>query len=74
MTSSHIVPNMRHREALEGAARFFRDAAESVREEKPMEIAAFELKSGLDALGEVTGETAGEDVLDSIFSRFCLGK
>ena len=74
MTSSHVVPNMRHREALEGAAHFFRDAAESVREEKPMEIAAFELKSGLDALGEVTGETAGEDVLDSIFSRFCLGK
>lgn len=40
----------------------------------PMEILAIEIRAGLDALGEITGETTSEEVLDSIFSRFCLGK
>ncbi|MBW1780630.1 MAG: tRNA uridine-5-carboxymethylaminomethyl(34) synthesis GTPase MnmE [Deltaproteobacteria bacterium] len=74
MTSSHAAPNVRHRHALSHAVRFFRGAALKIREDAPMEIVALELKSGLDALGEITGETTPEDVLDSIFSQFCLGK
>jgi len=74
MTSSHAVPNLRHRHALNNALQFFKDAEHRTREEAPMEIIALELRSGLDALGEITGETTGEDVLDSIFSQFCLGK
>lgn len=73
-TSSHAVPNLRHRHALYNALQFFKDAEQRTREEAPMEIIAFELRSGLDALGEITGETTSEDVLDSIFSQFCLGK
>ena len=73
-TSSHAVPNLRHRHALYNALQFFKDAERRTREETPMEIIALELRSGLDALGEITGETTGEDVLDSIFSQFCLGK
>ena len=72
--SSHAVPNLRHRHALNNALRFFKDAEQRTREEAPMEIIALELRSGLDALGEITGETTSEDVLDSIFSQFCLGK
>jgi tRNA modification GTPase len=74
MTSSHAVPNIRHRHALDNALQFFKDAGHRTREGAPMEIIALELRSGLDALGEITGETTGEDVLDSIFSQFCLGK
>jgi len=73
-TSSHAVPNIRHRHALNNALQFFKDAEHRKGEEAPMEIIALELRSGLDALGEITGETTGEDVLDSIFSQFCLGK
>ena len=73
-TSSHAVPNLRHRHALYNALQFFKDAEHRTREEAPMEIIALELRSGLDALGEITGETTSEDVLDSIFSQFCLGK
>ncbi|MCJ7684888.1 MAG: tRNA uridine-5-carboxymethylaminomethyl(34) synthesis GTPase MnmE [Desulfobacteraceae bacterium] len=73
-TSSHAVPNIRHRHALNNALQFFKDAEHITREEAPMEIIALELRSGLDALGEITGETTSEDVLDSIFSQFCLGK
>ena len=73
-TSSHTVPNLRHRHALYNALQFFKDAEQRTKEEAPMEIIAFELRSGLDALGGITGETTSEDVLDSIFSQFCLGK
>ena len=56
------------------AAQFFKNAAQGTKENAPMEIIAVELKSGLDALGEIIGETTSEEVLDSIFSQFCLGK
>ena len=72
--SSHAVPNIRHRNALNNALQFFKDAEHRTKEKAPMEIIALELRSGLDVLGEITGETTTEDVLDSIFSQFCLGK
>jgi tRNA modification GTPase len=41
---------------------------------EPAEITAFELQSLIDSLSEITGEISPDDVLDSIFSRFCIGK
>lgn len=38
------------------------------------ELAAVQVRAAVEALGEITGETAGVDVLDNIFSRFCIGK
>ena len=73
-TSSPIAPNVRHRHALGQALACFKDASIRIREGAPMEIVALELKTGLDALGEITGETTTEEILDSIFSQFCLGK
>jgi tRNA modification GTPase len=74
MTSSNVAPNLRHKQALTDAAQFFKSAARNIKGDAPMEILAVELKSGLDALGEIIGETTSEEVLDSIFSQFCLGK
>ena len=74
MTSSNAAPNLRHRQALMDAVRYFETAERSTKKDAPMEIVALELKSGLDALGEIIGETTTEDVLDNIFSQFCLGK
>ncbi len=74
LTSSNVVPNLRHRQALVAGMEFFRNAANNMEEDAPMEIIAVDLKSGLDSLGEIIGETTSDDVLDSIFSRFCLGK
>ena len=72
--SSHVAPNLRHKQALTHAHEFFNSACKNTKEDHPMEIVALELKSGLDALGSITGETTSDEVLDSIFSRFCLGK
>jgi len=71
---SRAAPNLRQKQALEQAQSCFISCADAIRNGLPMEIAALELKSGLDFLGQITGETTPDDVLESIFSRFCLGK
>jgi tRNA modification GTPase len=43
-------------------------------EEESPALIAIELQEELDALGEITGETTSHEILDEIFSRFCIGK
>jgi tRNA modification GTPase len=74
LPAERYVYDLRHRKALETAVQSFSDAARSLRENVPMEVVVVDLKSGIDALGEIVGETATEEVLESIFSQFCLGK
>jgi tRNA modification GTPase len=69
-----FLPNLRHKEALEKAARFFQEAIASLKSHLPKEIIALDLHAGAQALSEIIGETTPEDVLDQIFSRFCIGK
>lgn len=66
--------NPRHAEALGRARAALGRASEAARAGLPGEIVALELRESLTALGEVTGESVGEDVLERIFSRFCVGK
>lgn len=73
-TPSHAVPNLRHREALKAAEKCFKNAGLKAKTRAPMEIVAFELRNGLEHLGEITGRTIDDAVMDSIFSQFCLGK
>ncbi|MFH1350439.1 MAG: tRNA uridine-5-carboxymethylaminomethyl(34) synthesis GTPase MnmE [Pseudomonadota bacterium] len=73
-TVSDLAPNLRHKAALLEAVQFFKNAALNVREGLPMEIIALDLRSGLDALGDIIGETTPEEILHKIFSEFCLGK
>ena len=68
-----IAPNMRQKLALEEACRCLSRAAQNARDGMPLEIVAVDLNEGL-SLGEITGETATEEILDRIFSQFCLGK
>lgn len=69
-----LAPNLRHNEALKAARRFFEGATRGMKESLPLDIIAMELQSGLEALGEIIGETTQEAVLDQIFSQFCIGK
>ncbi|HET9326280.1 MAG TPA: tRNA uridine-5-carboxymethylaminomethyl(34) synthesis GTPase MnmE [Candidatus Eisenbacteria bacterium] len=68
------VTHPRHAEALERAQASLRRAATAAAAEEPGEIVALELHEALAAIGEVTGKGVGEDLLDRIFSRFCVGK
>jgi tRNA modification GTPase len=68
------VCNQRHAEALERARTALGRAAAAAHAALPGEIVALELRDALAALGEVTGHSVSEDLLDRIFSRFCVGK
>jgi tRNA modification GTPase len=72
--SSRLAPNLRHRQALSDASKYFKDAYHNINQGLPLEIIALDLNSGLEALGDIIGETTNEDVIEKIFSDFCLGK
>ncbi len=67
-----LVTNARHRDALVRTRNALARARESAGESE--EFIASDVRRALEALGEITGETAGDEVLDRIFSRFCVGK
>lgn len=69
-----LVSNTRHRAALIQAAEAVERAQLVVSRSSPIELAAADLRAAAEALGEVTGAGLGEDVLDRIFARFCVGK
>ncbi|MDO8491246.1 MAG: tRNA uridine-5-carboxymethylaminomethyl(34) synthesis GTPase MnmE [Dehalococcoidia bacterium] len=69
-----LVANPRHKEALQRAERHLSAAVRSLESRLPDDFATIDLTAALNALGEITGETVTEELLDSIFSRFCIGK
>jgi len=69
-----IVANLRHKMALARAKEDLSNAVVRLDEGSSLEFVAFEIRSVLDALGELVGETASEDVLNRIFEQFCIGK
>lgn len=64
----------RHRDALEKARGRIVVFLENLAAGHELEILAVDLRDALDAVGEVTGETTSDDILDMIFQRFCIGK
>jgi tRNA modification GTPase len=74
MVSPSIAPNLRHKRAIERALSASKATLHLVSEKNSPALIAIELHEGLDALGEITGETTNENILDEIFSRFCIGK
>ncbi|MGI4792278.1 MAG: tRNA uridine-5-carboxymethylaminomethyl(34) synthesis GTPase MnmE [Janthinobacterium lividum] len=73
-TESALVTHARHKQALQSAASQITDAAHSLQSGLPADFASIDLRGALDALGQITGETATEDIIAEIFSRFCIGK
>ena len=69
-----VMINSRHQEAL-GRARLATQRTVAVlRADETLELAAAEMRIAVNAVGEIVGKTTTEDLLDSIFSQFCLGK
>jgi len=69
-----IVPNCRHKLSLEKALLSLETAKDGFKLLMPFELISIDLKSALDALSKITGENVRTDILDTIFSQFCIGK
>jgi len=73
-TEDTFVTHARHKRALQSALARLADARNTLAAALPADFVSIDVRSALDALGEITGETATEDVISEIFSRFCIGK
>lgn len=72
--ASSVVPNLRHRTALKRAIKSLKTAEAGFLNGQNEETLALDIRRAADLLGEITGNTAGIDILDTIFSNFCIGK
>ena len=69
-----LITNIRHKNIISHALESVKKANEALNLMMPIDIIAINIKDILDDLGEITGEVVTEDVINEIFSKFCLGK
>jgi tRNA modification GTPase len=69
-----VMINSRHQEALNRARASTILSMKALRLNAALELVAMDLRMAVNAVGEIVGKTSTEDLLDSIFSQFCLGK
>ncbi len=69
-----VTINSRHQDALNRARFSARLATDALRDDVTLELVAMDLRLAANAVGEIVGKTTTEDLLDSIFSAFCIGK
>ncbi|NQS76456.1 MAG: tRNA uridine-5-carboxymethylaminomethyl(34) synthesis GTPase MnmE [Peptococcaceae bacterium] len=73
-TNEVLISSIRHQNALERADRHLADVRVGIENNVPVDIIAIDIKAAWEALGEITGSTVTEDLLDRIFTDFCIGK
>ena len=71
---SSMLSQARHIEAAHRACAALLDAMHAIEDGMPLDMCAVDLSAALDCLGEITGETMSEQVIDQVFARFCVGK
>ena len=71
--SGNVITNRRHAQAIEQALECI-ESAEQALYSQPTECVLLDLRQAYFELGKITGDSASEDIIDSIFSKFCLGK
>ncbi len=69
-----VMINSRHQEALSRAREATIRSLEAFRSNETLELVAMDLRIAVNAIGEIVGKTTTEDILDMIFSQFCIGK
>jgi len=69
-----VMINSRHEDALRRGREAAERAVAALRADLGLELAALDLRQAVQSVGEIVGKTATEDLLDSIFSQFCIGK
>ena len=70
----YIISKVRHRDALVRIKEYLLNAQQSIKNQMSPEFIALDLRGALNAIGEITGEVTSDDILNDIFSKFCIGK
>jgi tRNA modification GTPase len=73
-SSSVTITNARHKDALERALTSVRAAKKTIESGLGGDFASVDLRGALNYLGEIIGLTTPDDILNNIFSNFCIGK
>lgn len=71
---SLLVTSVRHKELLDRAKGSLGDALTMTRAKEAMDFIEVDINNAFESLGEITGETVSDDIINEVFSRFCLGK
>lgn len=74
LSESPSIFNVRQREALQRSLQSVQQAMESVKNNESYEFITLDLRTAIDTLGEIVGEVTTDNILDKIFSEFCIGK
>lgn len=69
-----VLTNIRHKSSLEKTKESILNILETIENGYPLDLVSVDIKEALDSLGEITGEITSEDILDKVFSSFCVGK
>lgn len=73
-SSEVMVTNIRHKEALYRAKECLESTLGALKDTMAIDLASIDIRNAWSALGQINGETVEEDLIDKIFSEFCLGK
>ena len=74
MNDGIIITNIRHKNQIDKALKSVDEAINSVENNYPIDIISIPIKQILIDLSVITGEDVSEDIINEIFSKFCLGK
>ena len=69
-----LITRVRHEDALKHALGHLEEGRKGCRQGMPLDIISIDIREAWTGLGEITGETASEEILDRVFSEFCIGK
>ena len=72
--SGNIITNIRHKNQITFSIKSIEEAIQAINFNLPIDIISISIKQALEDLGKITGENVGEDIINEIFSKFCLGK
>lgn len=74
LNDGEVITNIRHKNQIRKSINALNQAREGLQFNMPIDIVAVSLKETLENLSEITGENVSEDIINNIFSKFCLGK
>ena len=69
-----MITNIRHKNIISASIKILKEIINTIDKEIPIDMCAIYLRDLIEKMNEITGENVTEDIINKIFSKFCLGK